>query len=82
MVDAPDSKSGSLRGVRVRVPPPVLTKSPAKPRITAGIARGPSLVPGLFYTNRYTNALGKGILVQRGGALRFDGIQYGGRLHG
>src|SRR5215207_974619 len=41
MVDAPDSKSGSLRGVRVRVPPPVLTTRRAvvvAPRRVFGIS--------------------------------------------
>ena len=76
MVDAPDSKSGGREAVRVRVPPPVLTQSPAKQRRIAGKAGGPALVPGLLYTNYYTNALGKGIL-HRGGLVPHVGQHVG-----
>src|SRR5215207_5454801 len=68
MVDAPDSKSGSLRGVRVRVPPPVPPETPAKPYKKRGRERGPVQMPGLPYTSFYTNAL-RERLFERGGGV-------------
>jgi hypothetical protein len=69
LVDAPDSKSGALRGVRVRVPSPAPQESPAKLDKTLIERSGPSNAMGLFYTNYYTNVLGKGILHRFGGAV-------------
>ena len=66
-VDAPDSKSGSLRGVWVRVPPPAQQETPAKCSKKRTKQKGPALSLGLFYTNWYTNVLRQSVLHRLGG---------------
>jgi hypothetical protein len=59
--------------VWVRVPPPLLEETPANPHKNSTAERSPPFSSGLFYTDYYTNALGKGVL-HRGEYMRV-GVQ-------
>ena len=60
-VDAPDSKSGSLRGVWVRVPPPALEKSLQNQEFLAAKTR-PGAYTGPFVHQRVHQRATKGLL--------------------
>jgi hypothetical protein len=81
-VDAPDSKSGSLRGVWVRVPPPAQQEIPAKWNNICPKQGGPTLSPGLVYTNYYTNALRQCVLHSFGGFALHVGQHVGVSIEG
>jgi hypothetical protein len=73
LVDAPDSKSGAPKGACRFEPDLRYQEIPAKLDNTLTEIRGPSRSTDLFYTNYYTNALGKGILHRFGGAIQHIG---------